>query len=92
MNIPDPPKYQWGQPVWAVDDLLNDGSFPGRGANDVIAQGGERGEIVQVGRHTDSGTIIYLVEFSGDRVVGCLEPEITAAEPAAGPVKEAVSP
>jgi nitrogen fixation protein NifZ len=32
-----------------------------------------------VGTHTDSNTPIYLVDFNGQYVVGCLEEEISPA-------------
>jgi len=31
---------------------------------------------VQVGCHTDSGTIVYMVEFALNRIVGCFEQEL----------------
>jgi len=70
------PKYQWGQRVKTLIDLLNDGSFPDEPAEALLVRVGDTGEIVQVGTHTDTNTPIYLVEFSGRLVVGCLEEEI----------------
>jgi nitrogen fixation protein NifZ len=70
------PKFQWGQKVTVTEDLLNDGSFPDRAADAVLARRGDRGEIVQVGTHVESSTPVYLVEFSPDCVVGCYEEEI----------------
>ena len=51
--MPEPrlPKYQWGQRVKAVTDLMNDGSFPGAAAEARLVAIGDTGEIVQVGRH-----------------------------------------
>jgi nitrogen fixation protein NifZ len=80
MIEPRLPVYQWGQRVQAVDNLYNDGTFPGAELNEVLVMGGETGEIVQVGAHTDSNTPVYLVEFRGLLVVGCFEEEITLAE------------
>jgi nitrogen fixation protein NifZ len=73
------PQYQWGQPVVALTDLVNDGSYPNCAADELLAAEGTRGEIVQVGRMVDSQIPIYLVAFPSDRVVGCLEEEIGAA-------------
>jgi nitrogen fixation protein NifZ len=70
------PKYQWGQPVKALIDLYNDGSFPDAKASEKLVAMGDQGEIVQVGSHVDTNTPIYLVEFREHRVVGCLEEEI----------------
>lgn len=72
------PKYQWGQPVIAAIDLVNDGSYPDCAENQLLVADGTRGEIVQVGSHVDTQTPIYLVEFPDGRVVGCLEEEIGA--------------
>jgi nitrogen fixation protein NifZ len=46
----------------------------------LLAQSGDAGEIVQIGKHTDSGTFVYMVEFAQNRVVGCLEPELMPFE------------
>ncbi|MBH1960986.1 MAG: nitrogen fixation protein NifZ [Rhodocyclales bacterium] len=73
------PKFQWGQPVLAVIDLRNDGSYPDCVDDELLAERGTQGEIVQVGSHVDTQTPIYLVEFPNGRVVGCLEEEIIAA-------------
>lgn len=79
MIDPRTPKYQWGQPVIAMLDLYNDGSYPVEPADALLVRAGDRGEIVQVGTHTDSNTPVYLVEFNARHVVGCLEEEISAA-------------
>lgn len=70
------PKLQWGQQVRSVGDLRNDGSFPGSDLDALLVAGGDVGEIVQVGMHTETNTPVYLVEFGSERVVGCLEEEI----------------
>jgi nitrogen fixation protein NifZ len=70
------PRYTWGQRVQAAEDLFNDGTYPEQPLEALLVQSGEAGEIVQIGKHTDSGTIIYMVEFARSRVVGCLEPEL----------------
>lgn len=72
------PKFQWGQRVSATGNLFNDGSHPHVSADALLAKVGDVGEVVQVGTHTDTGTHIYLVEFAGKLVVGCLEGEIEA--------------
>ena len=73
------PKFQWGQPVIALTDLVNDGSYPGAELDALLIASGTRGEIVQTGMHEESNTAVYLVEFPGGKVVGCLEPEIAPA-------------
>ena len=69
-------KYQWGQPVTALVDLVNDGSYPDCAADELLAATGARGQIVQVGTIVEGSIPLYLVEFSDGRVVGCLEEEI----------------
>jgi nitrogen fixation protein NifZ len=71
-------KFQWGQRVEASFDLFNDGSFPECAADALLARAGDIGEVVQVGTHTESSLPVYLVEFTPDRVVGCLEHELAA--------------
>ena len=73
------PKFQWGQPVVALIDLVNDGSYPGAELEALLISKGTQGEIVQTGMHEESNTPVYLVELQDGKVIGCLEPEISAA-------------
>lgn len=77
MIEPRLPKYQWGQRVKAMIDLLNDGSFPDAVADAMLVRVGDTGEIVQVGTQTEANLPIYLVEFGERLVVGCFEEEIS---------------
>ena len=72
------PRFQWGQRVQALLDLYNDGSFPECPDDALLVRDGDSGEVVQVGKHMESNTPVYLVEFGPDRVVGCLEGEIAS--------------
>lgn len=72
------PAYQWGQCVIALDDLVNDGTFPEVPEGAVLVEAGSEGEVVQVGVHEGSQLPVYMVDFSG-RVVGCGEGEIMLA-------------
>ena len=74
------PRYAWGQRVQAAADLFNDGSYPEQPAEALLVQSGDAGEIVQIGKHTDSETVVYMVEFARNRVVGCLEPELLPSQ------------
>jgi len=74
------PRYTWGQRVQAAEDLFNDGTYPEQPLEALLVQSGEAGEIVQIGKHTDSGTVVYMVEFARNRVVGCLEPELLPSQ------------
>lgn len=78
MMEPVTPKFQWGQPVRAALDLYNDGSHPEHPPEAILVREGDAGEVVQVGTHVESNTPVYLVEFAGHHVVGCLETEIAA--------------
>jgi nitrogen fixation protein NifZ len=73
------PKYQWGQPVKALTDLVNDGSHPDAEQDALLVASGTMGEVVQSGVHEESNTPVYIVEFPGGRVVGCLEEELDPA-------------
>jgi nitrogen fixation protein NifZ len=79
MIEPRLPKYQWGQKVRCLIDLVNDGSYPDAAENALLAAAGAVGEIVQVGSHVDSNTPVYIVEFDEKHVIGCLEEEIAPA-------------
>jgi nitrogen fixation protein NifZ len=79
MLDPREPKYQWGQPVVTTMDLANDGSYPDLPEDALLAESGARGEIVQVGMHTEANVPVYLVEFPDGKIVGCLEEEIVPA-------------
>ena len=76
MNEQRTHKFDWGQKVVAGIDLFNDGSHPERSIDVLLVECGTKGEVVQVGLHVDTDTPIYLVEFAGNCVVGCLESEI----------------
>jgi nitrogen fixation protein NifZ len=76
MMEPQPQLYQWGQPVRARLDLFNDGSHPECEEDALLVRMNDHGEIIQAGMHVESNTAVYLVEFDGKRIVGCLENEI----------------
>ncbi len=72
-------RYDWGMRVRATTDLVNDGSYPDRADDELLVKTGEVGEIVNIGAHVETETTVYLVEFSPQLVVGCLEEEIEPA-------------
>lgn len=74
------------QPVFRIQqrvscniDLFNDGSHPERAPDAMLAKAGTMGEIVNVGQHVESSTPVYMVEFPGMMIVGCLEEELELA-------------
>ena len=73
------PKFQWGQAVITLIDLVNDGSYPDMAADALLVSSGSKGDVVQTGMHEESNTPVYIVEFAGGRVIGCLEHEIERA-------------
>lgn len=77
-NLKEPreARFQWGQPVVTLVDLLNDGSYPDLAPAALLAAVGARGEIVNVGMIQDTGVPVYLVEFADGKVVGVLEEEL----------------
>jgi nitrogen fixation protein NifZ len=72
-------KYDWGQHVIACIDLFNDGSYPEHGMDALLVERGTTGEVLQVGTQVDTDQTVYMVEFAGNWVVGCLEEEIALA-------------
>jgi nitrogen fixation protein NifZ len=80
MSAATNPRFDWGQRVQAATDLFNDGSYPEEPVDALLVGAGAAGEIVQVGKHVDSGATVYIVEFASDRLIGCFEPELTPAE------------
>lgn len=72
------PVYAWGQRVIALDDLINDGSYPDRPDDALLAGRGSVGEVVKIGHAPELNEPVYLVQFA-DCVVGCLEIELVPA-------------
>ncbi len=77
MHIPREARYTWGQAVACTVDIRNDGTYPDLAEDALLAPQGTPGEVVNVGRHVESDTPVYLVEFPDGRVVGCFEDELT---------------
>jgi nitrogen fixation protein NifZ len=74
---PREPKYEWGMAVRAAADLINDGSYPEQPEGALLVTLGTVGEIIRIGHMPEANnTPVYLVEFPGGMLVGCLEEEI----------------
>lgn len=78
MTDPRVPKYRSGQRVKTVVDVTNDGSVDNAPPDGVLVGAGGIGKIVRVMMHTEASVPIYLVDFGGRLLVGCLEEEIAA--------------
>ena len=81
------PAYAWGQRVIALDDLVNDGSYPDRPVDALRAARGAVGDVVNIGHAPVLNEPVYLVQFDGC-VVGCLEIELVPAPPGLLPETE----
>jgi nitrogen fixation protein NifZ len=81
LTAEDKPRFGWGQRVRAVEDLFNDGTYPEQPVDALLVRKGEAGEIVKVGKHVNSQTVVYLVEFENNQAVGCVEAELMSLEP-----------
>jgi nitrogen fixation protein NifZ len=80
---PREPKYDWGIAVRTEIDLLNDGGHPDAAPGALLVTKGTVGEIVRIGHVPTANNLpVYLVEFPGGRLIGCLEEEIV---PVLGP-------
>jgi len=78
MLEPRSARYQWGQRVRALTDLVNDGSHPGVAPEALMVPQGGVGEIVNIGHHAEANLPVYVVDFSGC-IIGCLEEELGLA-------------
>lgn len=76
---PREPLYDWGMKVTVLEDLFNDGSHPHVEEEALLVPKGTPGHIVRIGHAEGTQIPVYLVEFPGGVVVGCLEEEIAPA-------------
>ena len=74
---PREPIFDWGMRITAAVDLFNDGSHPHAPEGALLAPKGTPGEVVRVGHAGEPPVPVYLVEFPGSVLVGCLEEELT---------------
>lgn len=75
---PREPVYDWGARVSAAVDLVNDGSHPHVPPEALLVPMGTPGMVVRVGHAAEANVPVYLVEFPGGVLVGCLEDELVA--------------
>lgn len=79
MNAPPTQAFQWGRKVRPLEDLVNDGTYPDRPPDALLAAAGTVGEVVQTGWHEAAEQAVYLVDFGDGLVVGCFESELEGA-------------
>jgi len=73
---PRAPVFDWGMRITAAEDLFNDGSHPHAPEGALLVPKGTPGEVVRVGHAAEANVPVYLVEFPGGVLVGCLEEEL----------------
>jgi nitrogen fixation protein NifZ len=74
------PKFDYGAEVRVLRNVRNDGTYPGEHTGALLVRRGSTGFVRDVGTFLQD-QIIYTVHFLDiDRVVGCREEELQAAE------------
>lgn len=77
MNGPDlKQRYEPGQQVIFLRNVPNDGSYRHAPDGILLLAEGERGEILNVGFQEEMHRVVYFVEFSSERVIGCFEEDL----------------
>ena len=72
-----PCRYRAGEKVVILRDITNDGSYRTKLPGDLLAEEGERGEIVGVGYQKEMNRVVYFIALLPDeRVIGCFEEDI----------------
>ncbi len=69
-------EFEWGQRVRAAIDIADDGTHPAAKPGEPLVRAGAYGEVVRVGRHVEADVPVYLVDFGGALVVGCLAADL----------------
>ncbi len=80
-------EFEIGDEVRVIRNVRNDGTFPGLEVGNLIMRRGSVGTVVDRGTFLQD-QIVYTVHFLGDdRVVGCREEELIAADAPWNPSK-----
>lgn len=78
--MPMDARYDFGDAVRVVRNIRNDGTYPGRTTGELLVRRGRIGYVKDVGVFLQD-QVIYSVHFLDiNRVVGCREQELIAAE------------
>jgi nitrogen fixation protein NifZ len=74
------PRFEYGDEVRVIRNVRNDGTYPGKDTGNLLVRRGSTGYVRDVGTFLQD-QIIYSVHFlHDDRVVGCREEELQAAD------------
>jgi len=73
-------RFNFGDPVRVTRNVRNDGTYPGMDPGNLLVRRGSVGFVMNVGTFLQD-QIIYTVNFlEQDRIVGCREEELIAAD------------
>lgn len=74
------PRYDYGDEVRVIRNVRNDGTYPGLAVGDLLVRRGSIGYVRNVGTFLQD-ELIYSVHFIDfDKIVGCREEELIAAD------------
>lgn len=75
------PRFACGDAVRVIRNIRNDGTYPGQDTGALLARRGSVGHVRHIGVFLQD-QIIYTVHFleDGNRVIGCRETELIAAD------------
>ena len=74
------PRWDYGDALRVTRNLRNDGTFPGRKTGELLVRRGSVGHVRDIGSFLQDQIIYSLHFLQGDRVVGCREEELIAAD------------
>lgn len=70
-------RFRAGEKVVILRDITNDGSYWTKLPGALLAEEGERGEILGVGYQKEMNRVVYFISLLPDeRVIGCFEEDI----------------
>jgi nitrogen fixation protein NifZ len=68
--------FQPGQRIRAAENLFNDGTYSEQLAHALLVRRGEGGDIIRVALNESTGSVVYVVEFALNQIIGCMEWEL----------------
>lgn len=73
-------EFDYGDNVRVVRNVRNDGTYPGLVMGDLLVRRGSVGTVVNIGTFLQDQVIYSVRFFDLDRIVGCREEELIAAD------------